>query len=375
MSFTALEMAEKYLKRRKFNKVIEILEKNRDLYEDSFEYYLTLGIAALYAGVPGTAAGYFDRARQIRQKNTRLLLGQAAIFLRRGETDRPIEYYLNVLELDPQNEIARKALEFIRVNGDPNTLNEMCMTGAVEKFYPPLGVNPDAVRNCVFAGIFLGLAVSLGIILAPMKKNAPVQRQPEIAGEFSLSEDEMQNPLENDLTGSVVNYVFSPKEATQCFQDAKKYFKDGRDNLCRVELNRILESNAVTSMKQKAAEMEVLLKEPTFGTLKDNFSYRQVAENPGLFQNCFVSWEGQIANSRKNPDGSWQCNLLVNYVPSRNKTSVEGMIPVRFDVEPHPPVVGEKPVTFLAKICIDGDSIRLEGRAVYQELKGSSAKK
>ena len=65
----------------------------------------------------------------------------------------------------------------------------------------------------------------------------------------------------------------------------------------------------------------------------------------------------------------------MNYVPSKNKTSVEGMVPVRFDVEPHPQVVGEKPVTFLARIRVDGDSIRLEGRAVYQELKGGSGKK
>ena len=60
----------------------------KEIYEDNYEFYLTLGIACLYVGDIGAASSYFQLARRIKLTDTRLLMGQAAIFLRRGDTAR-----------------------------------------------------------------------------------------------------------------------------------------------------------------------------------------------------------------------------------------------------------------------------------------------
>lgn len=103
MAKDALSLAWQDMKRRHFATAIKRLEAKADIYEDNFEYYLTLGIACLYVGDIGASSSYFQRARKIRLTETRLLLGQAAIFLRRGDTARALQYYLEIKE----NEIGR----------------------------------------------------------------------------------------------------------------------------------------------------------------------------------------------------------------------------------------------------------------------------
>ena len=162
MAKDALSLAWNDMKCRHFATAIKRLESRADVYEENFEYYLTLGIACLYVGDIGASSSYFQMARKIKLTDTRLLIGQAAIFLRRGDTARAIQYYLEILGNDPQNKIALSAMEFIRIHGDYDTICRWVDTGRIEQFYPPLGINPQKVRlvcyvtiaciaGCVFA--------------------------------------------------------------------------------------------------------------------------------------------------------------------------------------------------------------------------------
>ena len=86
MAKDALSLAWQDMRRRRFATAIKRLEAKKEIYEENFEYYLTLGIACLYVGDIGASSSYFQLARRIKLTDTRLLLGQAAIFLRRGDT-------------------------------------------------------------------------------------------------------------------------------------------------------------------------------------------------------------------------------------------------------------------------------------------------
>ena len=190
MGRSNLDTAKHLIKRRKFDLAINILESYEDIYEGDFEYYLALGVAYLYADVPGKASQNFRSAREIKIKNTQLLLGQAVIFLRHGETDRALEYYLEVLDIDPRNSIARSAMEFIRLYGDYTTICKWVDSGDIKKFYPPLGMNPDIIRNCVLAGLLTGIVCSVLMVYEPWKKfNKPLT---EFDSKFSLSTEEIK---------------------------------------------------------------------------------------------------------------------------------------------------------------------------------------
>ena len=118
MAKDALTLAWLDMRRRHFATAIKRLEAKQEIYDENFEYYLTLGIACLYVGDIGASSSYFQLARRIKLTDTRLLLGQAAIFLRRGDTARALQYYLEIKENDPLNKTADDAMEFIRVNGN-----------------------------------------------------------------------------------------------------------------------------------------------------------------------------------------------------------------------------------------------------------------
>ena len=167
MTQDSLTLAWKYLRRRKFYTTIKLLENKRDIYEDNFEYYLLLGISCLYVGDIGTASSYFQKARHIKLTDVRLLLGQAAIFLRRGDTERALQYYVDIKNMDPNNQVALDAIEFIRTRGDYDTICRWVDSGRIEQFYPPLGVNPQKVARILIplcAGV---LGCVLTLILLP----------------------------------------------------------------------------------------------------------------------------------------------------------------------------------------------------------------
>ncbi len=375
MAASSLDMAKYLMKCRKFSVAIELLESYEEIYDGDFDYYVTCGIAYLYMNTPGQATAYFKKAREIKINNTRLLLGQAAIFLRHGEIERALQYYLDVLDLDPKNKLAKKAMEFIRTDGEYSTICKLVDTGDIKMFYPPLGINPLLIRNVVLSGLGLGILCSLLYLYVPKMKffNKSVKENVQIGKQYELSEDEINHPLQSNVLEGEFAYILTPSQVTDSYNAAKKYFSENRDNAALVEINRLLNSNAYRTIKEKAASMLDLLQEPTFSTLKDNYSYSEVAKNPALYLDCYTIWEGTISNPKKNEDGSFECDLLVNYFPADEKKSieVEGLVHYVFKNQPSMQIINDAPRTsLLGKISFEGDRLYVKGTGFHQKLNG-----
>ncbi|MCI5607701.1 MAG: hypothetical protein MR420_09690 [Spirochaetia bacterium] len=361
MSKDALSIAWTEMRRRHFATAIKILENRRDIYEDNFEYYLTLGIACLYAGDIGFASSYFQKARNIKLTDTRLLLGQAAIFLRRRDLNRALQYYLEIKENEPGNKIATDAIEFIRTSGDYDRICRWIDTGRIEQFYPPLGPNPDKIAKITgFSVLIVALCVTL-IILIPGKPKYTGSRADLTI--LSLTEDELNSPKEKNLSSQSYNYILSNKEITKKYSDALKYFQEGRDNAALIEINTILNSDATLSIKQKAQVLMGYLEIPDFDTIKDVPSFINVSKNPSIYLDCWVDWGGKISNVNINENGSFTCDLLIG---DEDLQHYEGTVNVRFDSKPNIQV--NQYVKILGKISKDGNNIYLAGRSVYQSI-------
>ena len=378
MSRTVLERAHGLLRRRKFSHVISLLESgnNPDLYRESFDYFLTAGIACLYLGDTGSAGAYFQRARHIRMTDPTLLNSQAVLFLRRGDTDRAISYYLDVLDYDPDNKVALDAMEFIRTHGAYEEVCRAVDSGEIERFYPPLGVNPDIIKRTalsVVAGVLLAFFIlNFGRIFgsAPsVRIPRPAQRRADLSPLF-LSVDELGNAREENLTGASYKYVLSDEQIKDSYDRAMANFQNYRENASRIEINRLLNSNASDSIKAKANMISSYFTAQTFDSLlnyKDNVEYSRVAEEPDLYLGCWVAWSGRVSNA-VTEGNSYRCDLLVGY---ENMDRVEGFVPLFFEESPNPVIDGEKPVTVLAQIQVANGKILLNGRSVYQPLRRS----
>lgn len=380
-----LDKARSLLRRRKFSHVISILEsgQNPDIYSDNFDYFIIAGTACLYLGDIGSASVYFQRARHIRLTDSTLLNAQAVIFLHRGDTEKAINYYVDVLDNDPENKIALEALEFIRNHG---TYEEVCRaidSGEIKKFYPPLGVNPDWIRRIVLSAA-CGVLIAVGILnfknftnfvrgyqSRPYSYKSSNSKDGVDLSSLYLTVEEIENPHKSDLSVGTYKFILSDKDIKKSYDLAIKYFHDHKENASRVEINRLLNSNASDEIKGKAKMIESYFSEPTFDSLSDNsdnISYSEVAKEPELYIGCTVHWSGRIANAVLEED-SLRCNLLVGY---DNMDKLDGITPLVFEKAPEPPIDGERAVQVLAKISVEDSKILLEGKTVYQAVKPRS---
>lgn len=359
----AIETAEYFMKRRQFDKAIVALEGRSSFYEENLDYFVLLGTAYLYTGDTGSASVNFQRARRISLTDTNLLLGQAAIFLRRGDTDRAINYYMDILDNDPGNKTAKSAMEFIRTKGDFNTICRWNDTGKIQRFYPPLGKNPYRIAGIVFplAACLLGCLVAVKVFSV----KDSVQGNRADLSSLSLSLEERGNAQETDLSSGAYTYILSSRQISDSYEKAQAYFQNYRDNLCQIEINRILNSNASLGIKQKARALMAYLEPPSFDTIKDSPSYSDVEKESVLYLDCWVSWSGRVSNVSRTESGYF-CDFLVGY---ESMEKVEGIARLRFSVPPE--IALEKPVTVLAKISSENGRLLLEGRSVYQSVKNS----
>lgn len=362
MAQDVLTLAWKYMRRRKFATALTLLESKAEIYEDDFEYYLVLGIACLYAGDIGSATTSFQYARRIKMTDPRLLLGQAAIFLRRGDTDRALQYYLEVREYDPANQISTDAIEFIRTRGDFDTICRWAETGRLEQFYPPLGVNPDRTASIIIpvAALILGCVVAFTLI--PRNNYADGKRKD--LTELSLTKEEERAPQETDLSTQSFKYILSNKQITESYSNLLMYFQQHRDNAVQIEINRLLNSNAKLTIKQKVSILMTYLETPTFDSIADVPTYSQVESDTSLYLDCYVDWAGRISDAVVSDDGTYSCRLLVGYDTGEK---IDGIINVRFDRDPK--IVPDQSVRILGKLSQEDKKIYLQGKAVYQSVK------
>ena len=181
--------------------------------------------------------------------------------------------------------------------------------------------------------------------------------------ELTLSIDERKNLQESDLSSGAYKYILSSSEIEESYLKAQKLFEEYRDNACQIEVNRILNSNAVLSVKQKARLLMEYIEEPSFDTISDVPLFSEVEKESSLYLDCWVVWSGRISNVQQT-ENSFICDLLVGYETMQR---VEGIVPLSFSVVPTIEI--DKPVTVLAKITSENGKMCLQGRAVYQSVK------
>jgi len=369
-----LTKAARYARKGHYGKAIRLLEPEVLRYHDTHRLYYILAISCLYLGDFGGAHTYFRRCRELKIQDSFTLLGLAALHVRRGETDRAVEYYLEILDLEGASShpskhairIAKRGLAVIRKYGEKEALSAWLETGALKKIYPPLPPHPRRLRTGFFVTLVTVLVLfvmtGVGIYTKVLPNPFVTTQKPIRPGMESLILDDAERKTPVNTSGSF-RYVLTQDQVLQSYERAKKLFAEFRDEAAKLEINRILESNASDAVKAKASLLLSYTAKPDFNTLKDSYSYLDVQKDPYLYRDVVVRWKGMAANVQHH-DRSVMFDLLVGY---DMKKVLQGIVPV---VLPFAATINQNdPIEVLGSIVVQKDgTIALRGIAIHQAV-------
>ena len=369
-----LSKASRLIRSGKYQMALRTLEPEVNRYHGTFRYYYLLGNTCLRAGDYGGALTYFRLAHEANGRDHLAVLGLAALYLRRNETSRALDYYLEAIELKPNNSIAKKAMKLIRKYAGTDGLSKWLEAGKFTSVFPPVAFPGFTIKEkfCLFtltaaliAAIF-GITVHLKYIPNPF--NPRGDRQGMAGG--SLTREERLDPVQ---TGGSYRYEFTGRvQAVETYEKALSMFATYRDEAARVNLNRILESNASDGLKNKARVIIEFMKPPyrelpTFDTFRrgDNINFQDVEKDPVLYRDVHVIWQGRAANVAMSDRGT-TFDLLIDYDPG-NKTSImRGTAFVVFNYAI--PLNPGRQLEVLGRVMPPGADgrVNLEGIAIHQ---------
>ena len=363
-----LTKASKLARSGKYEAVLRTLEPEVNRYHGSFRYYYLLGSSCLRAGDFGGALTYFRLAHETKRRDPLAILGLGVLYLNRGETERAVNFYLEILEIDHKNRAAKKALKVIRKNAGVDAFSLWLDAGNLPSLYPPIpfpGFSPGeklaafGIMLAVCAAVFISL-IHFKIIPNPF--NIHGERQGVI--ESILTREERLAPLQ---TGGDYHHEFTSRvQAVDAYERALSLFTAYRDEAARVYINRILISNADDGLKTRARTILSFLESPNFDNFRrsDNVSYSVVEEDPVLYNGVHVIWQGRAANIESS-ENETAFNLLVDYDPDINPI-LRGTVIVRFNRAIQ--VIQGRQLEVLGRIISSGTEghMYLEGISIHQ---------
>jgi hypothetical protein len=298
------------------------------------------------------------------------LLGMAVYYLHRGDTAKAVDLYLEVLEKEPRNRIAKKALQVLRKYGGAEGIQVWIDSGRSRQLFPALPALPLTAGRILLplAGVVLVFALAGGVLAAtgvipgvnPLGKAS--SERAGLAG-IALEREERETPVQVDLrsNGGTYRYILTRDQVLELYETARKLFAGYRDEAAKVPLNRLIESNASEAVKNKARLLMSYMEPPGFDSLKDRFPYAEVMQDPLLYRDCYVIWRGMATNLREG-ENSAAFDFLVGY---DTRKTLEGIVQVTFDfsVALNP----ERPLEVLGRVIPVGEGeVRLEGTALHQ---------
>lgn len=365
MARNPLDEAESLFRNRRWAQLINLLEPMSEMYRDTARFSVLLGTAYLHKEDIGGAYSCFRRAQSIDFRDIEAGLGLAAVCIRRGDSNKSVQLYIEILERSPRNKKARKGLEFLR----QTTVDETAFPAKkVRRLYP----EPPLRWGAFFVVLSLCAILAVGLWLFPSVMRSVAETLPRRDGvsDIVLSIEEQSMPVGSD---GGFDFILTEKQALATFEKAKKLFSDYRDEAALVELNRLRLSNATRQVKAKASSLALYVREPSFLSMPDTYSLADVAGSPGLYEGVGIIWKGLAANvtSSRIPTAAeagtasvlTTFDLLVGY---HDKKRLEGIVQVRAGFEAR--LTPDRPVEVLARIKnIEGGSFYLECLAIHEQ--------
>jgi tetratricopeptide (TPR) repeat protein len=211
-------------KKRDYEGAFKILKDEEDRYNGSFKYYYLYGIISLHSGSYVEAHEFLQYAKRLKYNDVSTLLGLAVLYLKRMNTVQAVDYYLDVLEKDPKNKIAKNALAVIRKHSAAESLSDWMTPDKLVKLFPPLPA-PFIKQKTIliaFSAFIISMFVLFStLIIAGILPN-PFQKHTERpVAEYILSREDRNDPVQ---TGGSYRYILTSTQVIQLYERSLALF-------------------------------------------------------------------------------------------------------------------------------------------------------
>jgi len=225
----------------------------------------------------------------------------AVIYARQNEKEKAISNYCLALEINKNDNIAKKSLDYIRKNAKTlNLMEDAYFENLLPKapFYIPL----KQFFTFIIVLFFLSLLAFLGYNGYKFVAKNYVNKS-EL--EKSLNQISLPNYNPNILASPKdlsKSYSFSEKEIKDLFDGIRANILAGKYVEAQIGINKVRLSNAASSVKSRVGLFEnFIIKDDDklldyAATFENVIDFQTFQKEPNLYNNIYILWDGRVVN-------------------------------------------------------------------------------
>ncbi|QMU98942.1 tetratricopeptide repeat protein [Borrelia sp. A-FGy1] len=329
-----------YYNSHKYSEVIKLLEKEIFLYKNYYFYHYILGMSYLKMGNLANAQAYLKKAYTLNPTEPDIKQSIAILLVAQGKEDKAIRIWLKMIEENQETKRSELSLETIRKNPIQGTLF-FNKKKTYDKLFPEIKIKTGktlfkSIKILLTAGSLISLILAIFLFIN-FKEESILQFRSKSKNKKTINNitayiDDIKINDKEKIENNEGQFVFilTETEIKNSFQKIKNHLKENKDNFARIEINKILNSNASESIKLKAKNLASFISRPDFITFDDYLDLKKIKKTPLIYSNAYVKWEG-IVNNIEKKDNIIYFDFYVGY----NKNALEGIITTKttFDID------------------------------------------
>lgn len=353
------------LGRGEYSKVIGLLESKIPLYVENREFYSILAKAFFYTGDYSGAKLYFDRGQKIYW-SIESALYLAVLGLKRRDFNSSLRIWLDILDEEPNNKMAKKGLAALKKYSTMDELDYFIHSSKVDSLIPRRKIKLTLVTKIILIFLLFISVAGLIFLKTGLYENILTKVSSASSSEKELDREGIETFNLEDLNDEYIDFSkqslfsFSGAQIEEYFSLASDLFQTNSDNQVKSYLNLIKYSNANSNIKKKAEVLESYLKEPEWGKFNDDISYETVSTNLYQYEGCVVKWKGKLSNL-KIVDKKIKFTFLVGYDSGK---ILEGIVPV--ELNENVKIQETQPIEVFGRVVLKDNAFYIEALTVMQ---------
>lgn len=290
------------IRRKKYKKAKDLLLSNRTALNRDANALAMLAFANIFLKDFYAAEEVSRKALREDSFCVNAMLAKGYISLHNGHRENALREYFRILELDPQNKIAKDNIERVRFltnNAKGNEINPKAyILGKREISILKLLI----IIPIIFVISFLSyLAIDRGY---PAVKYILLDKEQKELRE-KLQDVYLFEGLEDGkIPESAKSPTYSPKEVAEMFDKAKKNMRSASVNEAVMIINGALKSDINEYLKERFRVLKDFVIAPDYNIFRESPDYITVVGNYDLYNGGYIKWKADVNSiSKTNIDG------------------------------------------------------------------------